>query len=231
MHRPNAPERGPHANSRAVRRRPHTAVRAGDGTYTFELRAHWSSHGSAVRFVAWGNTDMFRSSLVLTGLITALPATMASAQPRSLVPSQSLSTELKPGDRHEYQLEVKARQAFEVNVDQNGIDLVVSVASPTGELLVEADRASEAEGTKGIEKASVRALASGLYRISIVSFVRDDAKPATYTIAVAGMRDLTPAEADSAQSERDILALEGRWGAPSARVISRRSPASCAKTR
>lgn len=119
---------------------------------------------------------------------------------------------LSPKDaRHEFVVTAKGNQAFSVAVQQQGIDVVVTVLGPDGKQLVEVDNASEENGIAGTENAHVIALDAGAYHVRVTPFERPDAKPAKYTITLSEMRDLTAAERANAQSEREIAQIEEQW--------------------
>lgn len=150
----------------------------------------------------------------LPGLGFFLVTTFAAAQPATLELKNSVERSLAPKDSpHEYVVNTPGNQAFTLTVQQQGIDVVVSVVGPDGKQLVQVDGASDEQGTGGSEVAHVTALKPGAYRVRIAPFDRPDAKSAKYTVALSEMRDLSAEERANAESEAEIVALEERWEA------------------
>jgi ketosteroid isomerase-like protein len=112
---------------------------------------------------------------------------------------------------HEFAVTAKAGQAFTIAVQQQGIDVVVTVLAPDGKQVIQVDNAPEEDGTGGSEIANVSALSAGEYRIRVTPFERSDAKAAKYTITLSEVRDLTPTERANAQSEKEVSELEDQW--------------------
>jgi ketosteroid isomerase-like protein len=122
--------------------------------------------------------------------------------------------QLAPKDAgHEYIVAARGSQAFTLTVQQRGTDVVVTVVAPDGRQLAQVDHATEDHGTGGAEVAEVTALTAGEYRVRVAPFERADAKPATYTITLSALRDLTAEERTNAESEKEIAAIEQQWEA------------------
>jgi ketosteroid isomerase-like protein len=154
---------------------------------------------------------MVKHILVAVAVICVVEGTSVNAQPRALVSDTPVESTLGSKERHEYIVTSAGNQAFDVTAQQRGLDVVLTVLSPTGEQLMQVDAASDDQGRGGAEVAHVRALAAGPYRIQVALFERPDQKAGTYSIAVTGVRAMTAAEVDNATSERTILAMEERW--------------------
>ena len=155
---------------------------------------------------------MTRLSAFAATLLILFGVGQAAAQHSSLQLKMPVERALNPKDSgHEFSVSGKGNQAFTIAVQQQGIDVVVTVVGPDGKQIVEVDSATEQEGTGGSEVANVSALSAGDYRIRVTPFERGDAKAAKYTITLTEVRDLTPAERENAQSEKDVRELEDQW--------------------
>ena len=155
---------------------------------------------------------MTRAALVAAMFSTLFGASSIAAQQSALQPKTPVERPLSPKDaQHEFVVTAKGNQAFSVTVQQQGIDVVVTVLGPDGKQLVEVDNASEENGIAGSEIAHVIALAAGAYHVRVTPFERPDAKPAKYIITLSEMRDLTAAERANAESEREIARIEEQW--------------------
>ena len=144
-------------------------------------------------------------------LLLVLAATGVEGQSKKLVQGQPIEATLGPKESHEYEMTSRGNEAFNVLVEQRGVDLVVTVLDSKGEELLQADGASDEQGKGGTERAAVRALQPGAYRIRVSAFDRPDASPGKYVLSVTGLRPLTAEEVANAQSEQEIKAIEARW--------------------
>jgi len=144
-------------------------------------------------------------------LLLVLAATGVEGQSKKLVQGQPIEATLGPKESHEYEMTSGGNEAFNVLVEQRGVDLVVTVFDSKGEELLQADGASDEQGKAGTERAVVRALQPGAYRIRVSAFDRPDASPGKYVLSVTGLRPLTAEEIANAQSEQEIKAIEARW--------------------
>lgn len=145
-------------------------------------------------------------------LLALLFGVSASGAAPVLELDKKVERRLSPKDAaHEYTVRAGANQTFTITVEQQGIDVVVTVVGPDGTQLLEVDGAHDDEGKGGAEVVRVAALLPGDYRIRVAPFERADAQPARYTVMLSDMRDLTVAERANAESERQINALEEQW--------------------
>lgn len=124
----------------------------------------------------------------------------------ALTSGKPIERDMSGGESHSYQISIQAGQYLHAFVDQKGIDVVITVLSPDGHKLTEADNSS---GAIGPESISVIAAATGIYRIDIHSFEKT-AKTGRYEIWIEGPREPTPedkyrSEAGSAIGEANRL--------------------------
>jgi len=135
---------------------------------------------------------MTRAAL-LASVFSILFGVSAAAQQQTVLQTKApVERPFSPKDAgHEFTVTAKGNQAFTVVVQQQGIDVVVTVLAPDGKQITEVDNASEENGTAGSEVAHVTALIGGEYRVRVTPFERADAKAAKYTITLTEMRDLT----------------------------------------
>lgn len=128
-------------------------------------------------------------------------------QPSALQVDVPVKATLNGGGMHEYTVTARANQAFEVVVEQQGIDVVVTVSAPDGSTLAEVDGPT---GSEGSEHARLRVLDAGTYRVRISPWLAD-ATAGSYSVKLTGVRELSSGEVDMARSEREITAIEARW--------------------
>ncbi len=158
---------------------------------------------------------MLRTILLAQIVGTVLGSGSAAAQqPQTLQANTPIQRSLAPKDTaHDYTVPTSGNQALTVTVDQQGIDVVVTVLGPDGQQLLTVDGASDDNGTGGSEVARITALAPGDYHVRVSPFERSDAKPAQYKITLSEVRPLTVEERANAESEGQIRAIEQRWEA------------------
>ncbi len=113
-------------------------------------------------------------------LLSVLLATTLS------LPTQPV--DLRGGEKHEYILSLTRGEFVQLVVDQQGIDVVVTVHAPDGTRVAEIDSPN---GANGPEPVPVAATVAGRYRIGIRSFDAN-AQPGKYAIRVE--ERLTPRE-------------------------------------
>ncbi|HKC84681.1 MAG TPA: hypothetical protein VKG02_01830, partial [Blastocatellia bacterium] len=106
---------------------------------------------------------------------------------RPLEPGQSIKRELTGGQRHIYQIKLRADQFLKVIVEQQGIDVVAQVLGPDGAQILEVDSESR---PRGQEQASLVAEAAGDYRL-IVKPKQDGSAAGSYEIHIEELRAAT----------------------------------------
>ncbi len=93
-------------------------------------------------------------------------------QPQKIEPDSSIRAELDAGEIHNFQIVLDSGQYILIAVRQIGIDLVVKVFDPNGELVSEIDRPT---GDKGSELVELVPTLAGLYELQLTAFQEDSA--------------------------------------------------------
>lgn len=107
---------------------------------------------------------------------------------RGLKQGQVIERELAGGEAHTYRITLTSGQYLKVVVEQKGIDVVVRLIGPTGEMITEVDGPN---GPEGQEPVSAIAETSGEYRIEIRSLDKEAAL-GRYEIKLEAWREATP---------------------------------------
>jgi ketosteroid isomerase-like protein len=155
-----------------------------------------------------------RRAIAAIPLAALVLGTGSAAAQQTLEVNSPIERSMAPKESaHEYVVNTRADQSFAVTVQQQGVDVVVTVFAPDGKQILHVDAASEETGRGGSEVARVTALAPGAYRVRIAPFDRPDAVPAKYTVTLSDVRELTADERTNARSEQEIDAIEQRWEA------------------
>lgn len=89
--------------------------------------------------------------------------------------------DLRGGEKHEYVLTLTRGEFVQVVVDQQGVDVVVTVYAPDGKKVAEVDSPN---GANGPEPVPIPARATGGHRIEVRSF-EATAQPGKYAIRIA----------------------------------------------
>jgi len=144
---------------------------------------------------------------MLSCVLTVLFSTPVAFQPTALQPNAPVKKAIGANEARDYSLTSQGNQRLRVIVDQQGIDLVVSVVEPNGTKMFDFDSPN---GPDGPEDVAIRALKPGTYRITVAPFEKD-AKPGAYTITLAESHSLTSKELADIEAETAILAAEKAW--------------------
>lgn len=97
------------------------------------------------------------------------PATPASS-PAVLSTEGVVERTIAPGEKHDYRLELAAGELFELTVEQRGVDLVLRLFDPAGELALEADLPI---ADLGPEQLLAVATHGGTHRVEIEAWQSD----------------------------------------------------------
>ncbi len=92
----------------------------------------------------------------------------------ALEPGAPVEREMGADDVHAYEVILDEGQFLSTTVDQNGIDVIVTVIGPDGQQIAEVDSPT---GTDGEEVVEVAATSSGSYRLEIRPWLQEGAEP------------------------------------------------------
>jgi len=122
--------------------------------------------------------------LALSEGVLAQELAAAKTEAIALSLQKSIARELKGGETHGYVVSLKAGQFFRAIAEQQGIDLVILLYSPSGKLIARSDSPND---RLGLEVMSVIADGDGVYRLEISSL---DGKAAAgkYVLKVEELR-------------------------------------------
>ena len=169
---------------------------------------------------------IFRMLRLLILLASSLPISLtgyvidAQAQTGPSGPSQSAVVVLKPGDSitrelsgggdHSYQLDLSAHQFAQFVVEQEGIDVVLTLSRSDD---IRKTRVDRPNGSRGRETLSIITPTAGIYLLNIVSLESVSAK-GQYHLYVAPLRapaawDTDWISAEQAVSEGEVLRSAG----------------------
>jgi Uncharacterized protein conserved in bacteria len=112
----------------------------------------------------------------------------------------TLRVSLAGGESHSYRIHAPAGHYLRVLVEQQGIDVELTLLSANGDALFKIDNAN---GTRGAEFVSLLANAKEVFRI-LVKAREPKPKPSTYTIRIAEQRGATAEDARRIRAERAL---------------------------
>lgn len=144
-----------------------------------------------------------RVIVFLLHLLLALSILGQEKNIQTLPPNQTLKNILKSGEMNSYEVTLKAGEYFHLIVEQKGIDVVLSVISPDGKVLVERDRPN---GTSGQESLSFIVTTGGKYRLEVKA-LSEVVQTGEYEIK--GETRRTASEQDKKRIEAEKLFAEG----------------------
>jgi CHAT domain-containing protein/tetratricopeptide (TPR) repeat protein len=148
-----------------------------------------------------GSSPGLAGCLALAALAAGAVTPAFAARPSGVAPSvqearlegmAAVERELTPGQEHVYRVPCEPGQLVHVVVDQQGIDLAVTVSSPNGRELARVDSPS---GRYGPEAVWFVAASRGSYRLEVVASHRDGPS-GRYAIS---LREQRPQEPDDAR--------------------------------
>jgi len=112
-----------------------------------------------------GGFGMRRLSFLLYFGLLFVPAINGQTQPEPLQARKDVEKSMRAGQTHSYSLNLEKDQYVQLAIEQNGIDVMLRVFLPSGNLLREFDSPTGDEGTDYAELISETA---GIYRVEIV---------------------------------------------------------------
>ncbi len=139
---------------------------------------------------------MRRSGIPLLSLFAlTLIVSFANGQtsgPQSLQPGTPVERTIGANESNNYTINLDEKQYVQFVVNQQGIDLIVRVYSPTGKSLGSFDSPN---GTEGPENVSFVAMTNGAYRIEVAALDPNTTeRPGRYEIKILDIREATEQE-------------------------------------
>jgi len=114
----------------------------------------------------------------------------AGQNARQLEPDKPIDQELAGNRPHYYKVNLSFDQYLHISVDQQGIDIVLTLFGPEGNKIIETDSLNGAEGA---ESLSCVAEVSGSYLIEVRSFEKN-ARAGHYVIRIDELREATSSD-------------------------------------
>jgi len=140
--------------------------------------------------------------------VPAPPGEVAPAPPPELRPGGApASADLAPGETHRYRLPLERGEFVRLAVEQYGIDAAVALASPGGEVLVEADRPVGGHGAELVLAVAERA---GEYELTVRG--GGASRPGRYAVRIDILRPATPRDRRAAAALLRHAAAAGLSG-------------------
>ena len=130
-------------------------------------------------------------ALILLPLIICSSLTIKAQNITTLKVGNRIERNLAKGETHEFTVSMDENGFAQLVVEQRGIDVVVVVSLPSGNMLREVDTPNGAEGP---EHVSFVALTAGSYRIAVSALDYDNATPGQYQIELVDVRQATDQE-------------------------------------
>jgi hypothetical protein len=143
-------------------------------------------------------------ALILLPFLLGLSFFAVTAQTSTtLQPGVPVERDLRPRQVHEFTVTTKESSFVQLVVEQEGIDVVVKIASPDGKALRECDTPN---GDEGKERVSFLAKDAGRYSISISPLDTDGATSGKYQIKLVEVRPATEEEIEAAKNRETAKA-------------------------
>lgn len=141
--------------------------------------------------------------------VADLSCQASGTEPTLLQSGVPLQRELKAGQTHTYTIDLTSGQFLHVTVEQQGIDVVITLSGPGGKAIAKVDSPN---GQYGPEPVLCEAKTTGAYRLEVRSLNRS-APAGSYEIKVLALRAIVPLDRDrlaatTAFEEGEILRAE-----------------------
>lgn len=158
-----------------------------------------ATHGAAWR--------LGRAGLAVLALLATFAGVVARVQEdaQSLSPGQSSAREMAGGASHVYALALEANQFLSLVVEQQGVDVVVTLTDPQG---VKVEEVDSPNGSSGPESLYVVTKTGGTFRLE-VRVLEKDAVPGKYVARFLELRAATERDSKWIEAQRLFTAAEG----------------------
>lgn len=131
-----------------------------------------------------------------------IPSTPA-AEVRALAPGETVRRDMKGGEIHSYRLTLAPGEYVRLVVEQEGVDVVVSIHDPERTALIRMDSPN---GTRGVEAASALARTGGDYYVELAAY--ESPLTGAYTLRVEGPRPAVAADEARIEAERRFMTAQ-----------------------
>ncbi|MBI4752049.1 MAG: PPC domain-containing protein, partial [Acidobacteria bacterium] len=144
-------------------------------------------------FLVWNERiEVMASTEISFHKVQNNPASnQATAEPTLLSATDIIERELQAEQKHSFTVQLEANQFVRIEVEQQGIDVIVRLFDPAGKQVQEMDSPN---GTKGPEHLRHVTVEAGKYRVE-VGGLEKGAKPGKYTIRLGEVRPPQPDDA------------------------------------
>lgn len=146
-------------------------------------------------------------ALILVGLFAGLaiaqqPRRVTRSEQTQLQPGTPIERSISPGMAHNFTVTVEENHLVQITVQQQGIDVVVSIHSPDGRRLTEQDSPNGSEGPENVLFVSAE---KGPYRVTVSPLNQQgEVSEGRYEIKIVEMRPATEQEIKSSNNQADL---------------------------
>lgn len=142
-------------------------------------------------------------ALILIGLFAGLVAAqrqVRKSEGTPLQPGTPIERSIAPGMIHHFSVTTDENNLVQINVEQRGIDVVITIYSPSGKKLSEHDSPT---GTDGPENVSFVVVEKGPYRVAVspLNQPSEEVREGRYEIKIIEVRQATEQEIKGANNQ------------------------------
>ena len=149
--------------------------------------------------------NRLRALLAASFSICFLLTVAAAAQDQQLQLGTPIERQLSSGQVQTYTIALEENQFVQLVVEQHGIDVVVTVASPAGKSLGTYDTPN---GDNGPENVSFVAVTPGSYRVSVAPLNQGEVSAGKYEIKLVEVRQASEQEIKSSKNQ-EVAKIKG----------------------
>ncbi|MCI0621022.1 MAG: CHAT domain-containing tetratricopeptide repeat protein [Acidobacteria bacterium] len=136
-----------------------------------------------------------------------LPGQVAAADVRALIPGAAVERQLEGGRSHTYEVALNAGQFIEIVVNQQGLDVVVTMNGADGEQLAEVDGPNAMHGP---ERLAHIAEVTGIYKL-VVRPYRDTAPLGRYQLRIEELREAAATDRIRLDAQKRLIEGQQLW--------------------
>lgn len=149
-------------------------------------------------------------ALILVGLFAGLATAQTRVPSRKtgvqsgtqLLPGTPIERSIGPGNTHSFTVTADENSLVQITVQQKGIDVVVTIISPSGKKVTEQDSPNGADGPENVSFVTVE---KGSYQVSVSPLSRqDDVPEGRYEIKIFEVRQATEQEIKTSNNQEAL---------------------------
>ncbi|MEW6734781.1 MAG: tetratricopeptide repeat protein [Acidobacteriota bacterium] len=151
---------------------------------------------------------LFNATVIAQTPESLSPTQATQASTDRLEPNNSIERELAIGNSHSYKIDLTRGDFLHVVIEQQSIDVAITLSDPTNKQLIEVDRLKE---TQGLESVFAIAEVTGSYQL-IVRSLNKSVTRGRYQIRIVTERPAIAEDKDAIKAQQTHWIADQLWG-------------------